>query len=461
MKLPDDHIITITMTDNIKKSDLRGEYKILLKNLRDSLNGNTQPLKIKKKTISNLFRYGGRTDINAREMDLNEFDKPLFLDKKNKTLEVGGFTTWENIVDYTLPQKLLPLITPELKHITVGGAIVGIGIESNSHRYGFVHNSLLEADVLLSNGKVLTCSAKKNKDLFDALANSYGTLGYVLRAKIKLRSTLPYMRLLIRKHKTVDSFLSDLENQAKDRKMDHIEGLIYSKKELYLATASQTKTPENLKSIYGSNIFYKEISRDNEFTLKTKDYIFRYDPEWFWNMPDTVFIKLFRKISPLGFRNSGFYTRFAKTIEHIPLLSTVNPETEELIQDWEVPMRHAGSLIKFVLDAVDLLGKPLMVALIKLPKTPTLYPMRQNQLYFNLGSYSFVKKVPGKPYQATKIIDEFCIKHNGIKMLYSSTFLKKSEFDKIYNGAEYKKLKAKYDPASLLPTLFEKAVKVS
>jgi hypothetical protein len=57
------------------------------------------------------------------------------------------------------------------------------------------------------------------------------------------------------------------------------------------------------------------------------------------------------------------------------------------------------------------------------------------------------------------MMDKFCFKLNGIKMLYSSTFISKNKFNAIYNGEEYNKIKNKYDPKLLLPSLFEKVVK--
>jgi hypothetical protein len=44
----------------------------------------------------------------------------------------------------------------------------------------------------------------------------------------------------------------------------------------------------------------------------------------------------------------------------------------------------------------------------------------------------------------------------GIKMLYSSTFLDEAEFDARFNGAAYRELKKKYDPAGNAPTLYAK-----
>ncbi len=197
------------------QTDLRPRHQKQLRELATSLAGNSQRLLIKKKTISNLFRYDGRSDLNGREVDLSQFNQPLYLDPGAQTLEVQGLTTYQSIVDFVLPHGFLPTITPELKHITVGGATVGIGIETNSFRYGFVHNSLLEADVLLPTGEVVTCTPTNDyADLFFGLANSYGTLGYILRAKIQLRPALPFVRLRTERFNSVSAYLGTMKTAA-------------------------------------------------------------------------------------------------------------------------------------------------------------------------------------------------------------------------------------------------------
>jgi hypothetical protein len=440
--------------------DLRNNHKSLLKQLKIDLAGNTQRLRVKKKTISNLFRYDGRKKLSSREINLSQFNNPLYLDSRNLTLEVQGLATYEQIVDFVLPYGFLPLITPELKHITVGGAIVGIGIEANTYRYGFVHNGLIEADVLLPDGQVVTCSADNQfKDLFYGLANSYGTIGYVLRAKIKLRKVLPYMTLTTERFDNTKVLLDALLSATTDPLIDAIESLVYSKNEMYLTTVRQTDLPTSVISIYGDTIFYEEISKSGQISLLTKDFIFRYDPEWFWNIPSNRFFHIFRKFAPRSLRNSGFYTKYGQHITKYLIKTKENDKIEQLIQDWEVPWKYADALLHFVLKTVDLCGLPIILTPIKVPETSTLYPMKKEQFYLNLGSYSFVKKnFKQPPYYTTKVIDEFCFSHEGIKMLYSTTFLNESEFNRIYNGAAYKTLKKKYDSLGLLPTLFEKVV---
>jgi FAD/FMN-containing dehydrogenase len=318
---------------------------------------------------------------------------------------------------------------------------------------------LLEADVLLSDGSIVTCSETKHRDLFYALANSYGTLGYILRVKIKLRAVLPYMLLTTRRFETIDALLKAMKAAAADPKIDSIESLVYTKKEMYLTTAMQSETPQNLMSIYGKMIFYKAISKVGVLSLTTKDFLFRYDPEWFWNVPQTFIFTVFRILSPHSMRNSAFYTKYGKNLSSLLTHQPVNNQREQLIQDWEVPWKHANTLLSFFLSHIDLCGLPILVAPVKVPQVATLYPMKKNELYFNLGSYSFVKKIKAAPsYETTKIIDTFCFSHEGIKMLYSSSFLTETEFSRIYNGAAYKKLKQQYDPKNLLPSLFEKTV---
>ena len=94
---------------------------------------------IRKHSSSNLFRYGPGGAARAA-IDLREFNHVLRVDAQARTLDVEGLATFEAIVDATLPHGFVPLITPELKDITIAGATVGIGIESNCFRHGFVHD---------------------------------------------------------------------------------------------------------------------------------------------------------------------------------------------------------------------------------------------------------------------------------------------------------------------------------
>ena len=112
-----------------------------------------------------------------------------------RTADVQGMCTYETLVAATLPHGLMPLVVPQLKTITLGGAVTGLGIESSSFRNGLPHESVLELDILTGAGELVTASRTENADLFRAFPNSYGSLGYAVRLRIELEPVQPYVGL--------------------------------------------------------------------------------------------------------------------------------------------------------------------------------------------------------------------------------------------------------------------------
>jgi FAD/FMN-containing dehydrogenase len=436
-------------------------YSVKKTRVADGLRRAGGRIALRKKSISNLFRYSPRHE-QVRRLNLSDFDHLIAVDPVGRTLDVEGLATFERIVDATLPHGLIPPVTPELKHITIGGAICGIGIESTCFRHGFVHDGLIDADVLLGDGRVAVSSATNaHADLFEALPNSYGTLGYVLRATIRLVPVKPFVHLTTTVHANVPAYLEAMRAATEEPSIEFIEGLIVSSDRLFLLTARSVDEVPRLDDIFRQHVFYQLAQQPGDVYLTTKDYLFRYDPDWFWNIPDSPPYRLFRRYAPLTLRNSSFYTRHTHRAAAIRSLLHLNAgeDTEPLIQDWEVPWATGRDLIEFAVSHIDLEGRPWAIVPIRTSRSPTLYPIAAHELYLNLGCYCHVKKTPGQePYYTTRLLDRKCFELGGIKMLYSSSFLSEEAFNRIYNGDAYQKLKATYDRDNVFPGLYEKCV---
>src|ERR1019366_7151600 len=91
------------------------------------------PVRLAKRT-SNLFRFGDNG--RAAGLDVSAFGGVLRIDPGSATAVAGGMTTYEDLADATLRHGLMPLVVPQLKTITLGGAVTGLGIESTSLRSG-------------------------------------------------------------------------------------------------------------------------------------------------------------------------------------------------------------------------------------------------------------------------------------------------------------------------------------
>src|SRR5262245_21398064 len=89
------------------------------------------------KATTNLFRF--REPAKAAKLSARDLDQVIEVDPVAMTAEVQGMTTYEHLVDATLPYGLMPYVVPQLKTITLGGAVTGLGIESTSFKDGLPH----------------------------------------------------------------------------------------------------------------------------------------------------------------------------------------------------------------------------------------------------------------------------------------------------------------------------------
>ncbi len=199
------------------------------------------PVRLRKPT-SNLFRSRGAAPAR---LDASGLTSVIAVDVAGATADVQGMCTYEDLVAATLPHGLIPLVVPQLRTITLGGAVTGLGIESTSFRNGLPHESVLEMDVLTGAGDLVP--VKPGDDLFDAFANSYGSLGYAVRLRIELERVPAYVAL---RHVRVplDDLASVVERVVTERAwegiaVDGLDGVAFSPDEVYLTLAAWTDEP--------------------------------------------------------------------------------------------------------------------------------------------------------------------------------------------------------------------------
>ena len=114
------------------------------------------PVRLAKRT-SNLFRARARQPTpRPRRLRAGRRGRGRRRRGRQRTADVQGMCTYEDLVDVTLARGFIPYVVPQLRSITLGGAVTGLGIESTSFRNGLPHESVLEMDVLTGAGEVVT-----------------------------------------------------------------------------------------------------------------------------------------------------------------------------------------------------------------------------------------------------------------------------------------------------------------
>jgi FAD/FMN-containing dehydrogenase len=425
------------------------------------------PVRLAKRT-SNLFRF--RDPAQAPGLDVAGFHRVLSVDPEARTADVQGMTTYEDLVDATLPHGLMPYVVPQLKTITLGGAVTGLGIESSSFRNGLPHESVVEMDIMTGDGRVVTASRdNEHSELFYGFPNSYGTLGYALRLRIALEPIKPYVRLRhLRFTGAKDAAAAIKEictgGRHEGEPVDFVDGTVFHASDLYLTLGTFAESAPYTSDYTGQGIYYRSIRRRSVDFLTTRDYLWRWDPDWFWcSQAFGVQHPLVRRAWPRRYKRSDVYRRLVAWDRRIGFSAHLDrwrgkPPREDVIQDVEVPVDRVPEFLDFFHDKIGM--SPVWLCPLVARERWPLYPLDTGALYVNIGFWGTVPLPPGQiPEHHNRLIEREVAALDGHKSLYSTAFYSRDEFWRHYDGSAYRKLKEAYDSGGRLLDLYDKCVR--
>jgi FAD/FMN-containing dehydrogenase len=403
------------------------------------------------KTTSNLFRH--RQSAARHRLDVRAFDHVLSIDAERLTADVEGMITYEALVEETLDYGLLPAVVPQLKTITVGGAVSGLGIESSSFKYGLVHETVEAMEILTGNGDIVACTACRNPDLFFGFPNSYGTLGYALRLTIRLVPAAPYAYLTHTRFQAPDSFFSHLSQVCTRGVADFVDATMFGKDEMYVTEAVFAGGAPEVSDYTYMDIYYRSMQRKANDWLTAKGYIWRWDTDWFWCSKhfgvQIPAIRLFARPA----LNSRSYQRVMRLSQR---LLPASGGTESVIQDVDIPIARGAEFREFLLREIGI--APVWVCPFRTSdRSYDLCPLMSNQLYLNFGFWDMVRTTHGMGHY-NRMIESKIAELGGVKGLYSASYYDREAFWGIYDKVRYDALKRTYDPAGSFPDLYAKCV---
>jgi FAD/FMN-containing dehydrogenase len=442
-----------------------------------------QPVRLAKRT-SNLFRPRAGTDTPG--LDVSGLGGVISIDTEAQTADVQGMCTYEHLVDATLPYGFIPYVVPQLRTITLGGAVSGLGIESTSFRNGLPHESVVEMDIFTGAGEVVT--TRPGDDLFDTFPNSYGSLGYATRLRIKLERVPSYVSL---RHVRFDDagVLSKTIAQIMDTReydgvrVDGLDGTAFQPGEHYLTLATWTDRPAVVVSTgstdgprstdgavttpsdyTGQEIYYRSIQQRETDVLTMYDYLWRWDTDWFWcSRAFGAQHPVVRRIWPRRYKRSDVYYRMVALDHRFHVGAWLdrrrgNPEGERVVQDVEIPVERLPEFLDWF-DAEVGMRPVWLCPLFASQKWPS-YPLQPDRTYVNVGFWGNVGVGPDAPNAPrNRAIEAKVHELGGHKSLYSEAFYDRETFDQLYDGANLARVKDRYDPEDRLTSLYDKAVR--
>ncbi|KAK7790540.1 hypothetical protein R5R35_000940 [Gryllus longicercus] len=400
-------------------------------------------------------------NVNVNLVDIINVDEEKRTVLVEPLVNMGQLSATLTPLGWTIP------VLPEIDDLTVGGMVMGTGIESSSHKYGLFQHICKSYELVLADGSVVTCSKDNNSELFYSIPWSYGSLGFLTAVEIQIIPATKYVKLEYKPVRSLDEAVSVFKEETlKTTQNQFVEGLMFNKEEGVIMTGNMTELHEANKvneiGMWYKPWFFEHVrsflkkGKSTEY-IPLRDYYHRHTRSIFWEIQDII---------PFG--NNPIF-RFLLGWMMPPKVSLLKLtqtkaikklyENNHIIQDMLVPISSMAESIQMFHDAVQVY--PLWLCPFKLNNDPGLVHSSNNgdEIYVDIGVYG-VPKVPNfHPVNTTRRIEEYVRKVKGFQMLYADTYATREEFEEMFDFSLYKQMRNKLNATEAFPDMYDKVNK--
>ena len=372
------------------------------------------PVRLAKKT-SNLFRPARRD--RAPGLDVSGLDGVIAIDAAARTADVQGMCTYEHLVDATLPHGLIPYVVPQLRTITLGGAVTGLGIESTSFRNGLPHESVSRwtSSPAPARSSPTRPGRRPVRHLPQLLRLARLRHPAADRARAGAVVRRPAPRPLRRRRAARQDDRRDHRDPGVRRRARRRRSTASRSQpgEYYLTLATLDRrarrpTGDATPSDYtGQQIYYRSIQQRETDLLTMYDYLWRWDTDWFWcsrrvrrpaprRPPGLAAALASAPTSTTGWSASTTASTSATWLDR----RAGNPEGERVVQDVEIPVERLPEFLDWFDAEVGMRPVWLCPLVARPAKWPDATRSRPGEIYVNVGFWGNVARRPRRAERA-------------------------------------------------------------
>jgi FAD/FMN-containing dehydrogenase len=408
------------------------------------------PISLKKRAVAHQVPKARDRRRLDRKLDIRELDRILEIDPGRRICVAEAGVTFVDLVRATLRFGLVPAVVPELKTITIGGAVSGCSIESMSFRVGGFHDTCLEYEVVTGTGEVLTC--RPDDLLFQMMHGSFGTLGVLTQLTFWLVPAKRYVHVRYETHRTVEAYLEAIDRRRFDERVDFLDGIIHGPDRHVLAVGRFVDRAPYTHAYDWMRIYWKSTGTREEDYLETPDYLFRYDRGVTNVRPSSL-------VGRLLFGRWLHSTRVLRLAERLPWL--LDDERPRVTLDVFVPQSRAPDFLGWWRRELGFY--PLWCVPYRRVRDyewidDHFYDQLADDLFLDLAIYG-MEQPPGR--NVHRMIEEKLLELGGIKTLISHNYYSEDEFWSLWNRANYDAVKRVTDPDNRFRDLYTKTCRAA
>ncbi|MGE0869739.1 MAG: FAD-binding oxidoreductase [Kofleriaceae bacterium] len=407
-----------------------------------------RPLSLRKRSVAHQVPKAGDRRRTDDKVDLRDLNEILTIDPVHRICVAEPGVTFVDLVTATLAVGLVPAVVPELKTITIGGAVAGCSIESTSFARGGFHDSCLEYEVITATGEVMTCTRDNaNRLVFEMMHGSFGTLGILSKLTFELIPAKPFVHLVYETYATLADYQAAIKHHFDARDIDFMDGIIHGPSCWVLCLGRFVATAPYASRYDWMKIYYQSTRTRGEDYLRTADYLFRYDRGVTNVRPRSVVGRLL-----LGRWMTS--TRWLELADRLPWLLRDHAPTVTL--DVFIPFSNVASFMAWY-DATIGFYPLWCVPYRRVRDYPWLsdefWAGVADPLFLDLAIYGFRQRGDVNYH---RLIEHELREVGGMKTLISHNYYTPDEFWSIWNKSTYDAVKQITDPHDRFRDLYTK-----
>ncbi len=412
-----------------------------------------RPLSLRKKAVSHQVPKPRDLKYSDAKIDVGDLDEILSIDRDAMTCTAEPGVTFDALVRATLRHGLAPIIVPELKTITIGGAVSGCSLESASFVYGGFHDTCLEYEVITTAGDVLRCTPGNEHALvFQMMHGAFGTLGILSRLTFRLVPAKPFVHLRYEHHPTLAAYKAAMRRHFERRDVDFMDGMIHSPTHWVLSVGRYVDSAPYANRYDWMKVYYRSTAAREEDFLRTPDYFFRYDNGVTNVHPRSAVGRLL-----LGrFLHSNEILRLAEKLHR-----WLPAERPDVTVDLFLPFSRLDAFFAWYTPALG--HFPLWCVPYRRVRdyewiAPEVFDGVTDDLFVDLAIYGMKQPAGRNVYREVEVA---LASLHGIKTLISHNYYEPDEFWRIFNRANYEAAKKVTDPQGLFRDLYTKTCRAT
>jgi FAD/FMN-containing dehydrogenase len=427
----------------------RAKVARIARQLREHTNG--RPVSLRKRSVAHQVPKPHDLRHRDDKIDVSDLTDILSIDPVRRICVAESGVTFVDLIAATLPHGLVPIVVPELKTITIGGAVAGCSIESMSFVHGGFHDTCLEYEVITGNGDVLVCTPDNDHRLvFQMMHGAFGTLGIVAKLTFRLIPAKPYVKLRYETHANITDYQAAIRRHFEARDIDFMDGIIHSPTCYVLATGEFTDHAPYTSDYSWMKIYYQSTRTRTEDYLTTPDYFFRYD-RGVTNVRPRSFIGrlLFGKLLA-----SSQWLRLGEKLRWL-----LRSDRPTITLDVFVPFSRVPAFLAWYEREFQFY--PLWCVPYRRVRDyewldESFYQAMSDPLFLDLAIYGMRQRGPTNHH---RLMERKLRELGGIKTLIAHNYYDESEFWSIWNKRNYDTVKAITDPRNVFRDLYTKTCK--